>query len=538
MALTQRLTDQQIKQNIDTLIKSGMDKNKIQEYVNNYKKDTDGSYVLASSVQAQPVQAQPVQQAQPEKKQSLLSKLGNAVISSEKSFGDTLGQAIGANDKQINADIENANKTYMETGNKWAEMAKNSTDQAKREKYLKMANESYKQAGSTYQAVLPAIEKTNKQILGEAAGVGLDVVTAGAAGKVAGKAVKAAKVIKPIEAVAKVEKASKVASLTGNIAKNAKNLAPVGAAYGTTQAMQENASATDIAKSAIGGAVLATAGGVAISGVSKGLGKVTGKITKKGKAQTAANKALDNILAKPQELTPTEYEDMLKAGRVTAKSKTGAAKIIPTQQERDYAVKYSNILNSKDPVKNTNSILNEISNRDKSVGEFLKVNNAIFNKAQLKAYLRQSMKDVSDISIPQARIDKAKDTLIDNFINNNPNLTKKNVESLWIARKKFDKDIENAFSGSPTLQKDIKKSLRNGVQEFIANKTPEGVYKQQMKDMSEMFRMLDMVDNKAIREKGQSALDLWKKNNKGKVNALKWALIGIGAERTVNVLGG
>ncbi|MFA6897250.1 MAG: hypothetical protein WCQ96_03120 [Patescibacteria group bacterium] len=464
----------------------------------------------------------------------MLSKIGSAVISSEKKFGDTLGQAAASMDKGIQSDIEKANKTYMETGQRLAKLARESTDQAQRDKYLKMANENFEKAGSTYKEVLPAIEKTNKQIAGEAAGVALDVVTAGAAGKVATNAAKTAKVVKPIEAVAKVEKASKASALAGSVAKNAKNLAPLGAAYGTTEAMQEGAENKDIAKSAVAGAAITTAGGVVLSGVAKKIGK----LTKTGKAQTAANKALDNILAKPQELTPTEYEEMLKAGRVTAKSKTGAAKIIPTKQEREYAVKYSKLLKNSDPVKNANSVINEISNRDKEVGEFLKENNAIFNKAQLKAYLSQNMKDVSDISIPQSRIEKVKETLIDNFVNNNPNLAKNNVENLWIARKKFDKEIEKAFSGSPTLQKEIKKSLRNGVQNFIAKKTPDGVYKQQMKDMSEMFDILDMVDNKAVREKGQSAMDLWKKNNKGKVNALKWALIGIGAERTVNILGG
>jgi len=262
------------------------------------------------------------------------------------------------------------------------------------------------------------------------------------------------------------------------------------------------------------------------------------KFTKSGKTQTAANKALDNILAKPSELTPTEYEKMLKSGRVKPKVGGGAAKIMPAQKEREYAIKYSNLLQGKDPVKNANTVLTEISKRDEQVGKFLKDNNAIFNKSQLRTYLNNEMKEVSDISIPQSRIDKVKQNLIDNFIDNNPNLAKNNVENLWIARKKFDKDIEKAFSGSPTLQKEIKKSLRNGVQNFIANKTPEGVYKQQMKDMSEMFDLLDAVDKKALREKGQSAINMWIKNHPRKTKAIEYSIGLLGLKGATDIMKG
>lgn len=44
--LTPQLNDQQIRQNIDTLLKAGQPKEKVQEYVNNYKKGSDGNYIL------------------------------------------------------------------------------------------------------------------------------------------------------------------------------------------------------------------------------------------------------------------------------------------------------------------------------------------------------------------------------------------------------------------------------------------------------------------------------------------------------------
>ncbi|MFA6358961.1 MAG: hypothetical protein WCY09_09925, partial [Candidatus Omnitrophota bacterium] len=205
-------------------------------------------------------------------------------------FGDTLGQAIGANDKQINADIENANKTYMETGNKWAEMAKNSTDQAKREKYLKMANESYKQAGSTYQAVLPAIEKTNKQILGEAAGVALDVVTAGTVGKAAAGA-KSFKLTKAAPTI--IKEAVKPASLIKGAVKGAAGGAVIGGAYGAAGAAQENGDIIQGAKSgAKGGAIL---GGV-VGGITAKTSKTVSKDTH-AELSKNLNKIFDNSTA-------------------------------------------------------------------------------------------------------------------------------------------------------------------------------------------------------------------------------------------------
>ena len=44
--LTPQLNEVQLKQNIDALVKSGLNKEKIQEYVNNYTKSSDGNYVL------------------------------------------------------------------------------------------------------------------------------------------------------------------------------------------------------------------------------------------------------------------------------------------------------------------------------------------------------------------------------------------------------------------------------------------------------------------------------------------------------------
>jgi hypothetical protein len=220
-------------------------------------------------------------------KKGLLSSIGSALISSEKAFGETLGQAAGALDKGISADITGANKTYMDTGNKWLEMARKTTDNTKKKKYLDMANQSFADAGSTYKAVLPAIGKTKTQILGEAAGVGLDILTAGTVGKAAA-GMKAGKISKVAPTV--IKEAIKPTSLLKGAVKGAAGGALVGGAYGATGAAQEGTSI-------IGGAKSGAIGGAALGGVLGGVGaKISGMPAAKEKKLSTLEEKVDNLV--------------------------------------------------------------------------------------------------------------------------------------------------------------------------------------------------------------------------------------------------
>ncbi len=60
MALTQSLSEVQLKQNIDALMKAGKNKDVVQSYVDNYAKSADGLYVLKTAQAAQPVKNEAV----------------------------------------------------------------------------------------------------------------------------------------------------------------------------------------------------------------------------------------------------------------------------------------------------------------------------------------------------------------------------------------------------------------------------------------------------------------------------------------------
>lgn len=213
-------------------------------------------------------------QAQPEKKQGLLSKIGSALTSSEQKFGDTLGQS-GAILSGADKTIDKANQTYMDTGNRMVQEARKQTDPVKRANYIRIANDNFSKAGSTYKAVLPAIEKNNKQILGEAAGVGLDVLTAGTVSlKGSGAVSKIPSAVKKIVKPATVKIASNTAKNTvikGTL-KAAGEGALIGGAYGAAGAAQEN---QDVMKGAASGALVGGVAGGIIGGVASKLTKKT-----------------------------------------------------------------------------------------------------------------------------------------------------------------------------------------------------------------------------------------------------------------------
>lgn len=228
--------------------------------------------------------------------------------------------------------------------------------------------------------------------------------------------------------------------------------------------------------------------------------------------------AFDAITPSTKDLTVAEYENLLKQGKITPKTTTKPSEYVLTPKEIDIAKQNAPLLQSKDPVQNSINVINEIDKTDKSVGTFLKENNNIFNDAELRTYLADKMKDITDVMVDEKRLDKTKLQMIDNFIKGLP---KNNMESLWKNRKEFDQYIEKAFSGSPNLQKELKKGLRNSVQDFIADRTPEGEYKAAMRKMTELFDLHDIVATKAAKEKGLNAIQAWMK-----ANPVKTKLIG------------
>ena len=287
-----------------------------------------------------------------------------------------------------------------------------------------------------------------------------------------------------------------------------------GGIHGAGLAAEQDKGAKEIALAGgLGAGIGILAGGA--------IGSITGGISGMIRGRKDPNKILEYITPKTKELSSTEYEKLLAQGKITPKTATSPAQYVLSKSEKETALRFAHTIN-KDPVKTVLNINNEISSIDDDVGRFLKQNNGIFNKGEVKNYIRSYIDDITDITIDERRLAKGKDLLSENFIKE---IQKGDMESLWLARKNFDQQIEKAFSGSPTLQKELKIGVRNAVQDFIAENTPDTVYKGLMKDMSQLFRLRDNAITKAVKEKSLGTIKLWMKNHPNKTK-LVWGISG------------
>lgn len=182
-------------------------KQQIQEYKEQEQAEADRRWDEVEKQRQVRLENQP----QPDNR-SFLRKVGDAVFSAEKGLGETYGQTA-AYLSGAGEDIDRANQTSLETGNKWIRLAQNTNDETKRQEYLNKAQEAYRQAGKNYNEIIPVVNKSNKQIIGESLGTALDIATAGTFGAAAKGAKsfqvmgKAGKVINPA-----INKTARVAS--------------------------------------------------------------------------------------------------------------------------------------------------------------------------------------------------------------------------------------------------------------------------------------------------------------------------------------
>lgn len=338
-----------------------------------------------------------------------------------------------------------------------------------------------------------------KEIAGDVAKIGLNFVGAGTATKAVG-AVKAAPTIMQA------------------IGAGAKTGALLGGASGVASGLQEDESAVDIIKQGVIGAGAGGVIGGAIGGLTNAIPKVASNISK-ARTEKQQNKILENITPKADELSIKKYEKLLSQGKITEKTATSPAQYVLSDQEREIALRNANLI-KKDPVKTIKNIIGELERKNADVGNYLKNNNGIFNKGELRNYLRSSIDEISDVSVDDKILSKNKNKFVKNFIDS---VEKNDLETLWKTRKDFDRQIEKAF-GSSSLSNKMKVELRNAVQDFISEKTDDVTYKAAMKEMSGLFRLKDTVATKAGKERARSAIQQWIKENPGKANIIK--LIG------------
>ena len=427
---------------------------------------------------------------QPVKQQGLFQKITNVLTSSEQKFGQDIGKAFyltGGGQKQIN-EIAQQN---LNSGDQRVSLAKTTVDPERKQRLLNFAVDDFKAGGMTSEQIIGQI-KSNEQYLGDVGGVLLDILSVGTYGKIATGIVEAPRTVGILQGAIQGAKAGAKAGVV------------LGTAYGITGAMQKGETTKNVVISGIESGVVGTVAGGVVGGIAGG---ISGGIEARKLGVAEQQNALNAIIPTPKELKPTEYDKYFQSGRITPKTITGTAKIIPTDKEITLANQYSDLLQSKDPVKNGVDVLEEIVRDSNDVESYLQKQNITYNKTELKTALTEKLKPITDVFVPnEKRLTSMKTGLIDNFIED---VNSNNLTDLYKARKNYDQFIEkrlNAFSGSPTLKKDLSISMRNGVQEFITNQLGEGTYKKAMKDMTNLYDILNMLEVKAMKEKGLSII--------------------------------
>lgn len=414
-------------------------------------------------------------------------------------LAEGLGQAIAA--PEVQGTLSEEQQQTFELQKKLIDRIKekraSGEDASRLERALKMSQDTMDILSDAQQDFAESLV-TPKEVIGSSA----RLATTLAGGFLAKQASKALALGKATSFASGALRGAGVGAITGVIE---------GGIQGAGVAAEQDKSGKEIALS--GGI------GAGVGGVTGGaIGAITGGIAGKIQGAKDQNKLLEYVTPQTKELTPTEYEKALAQGKITPKTATSPAKYVLSDAEKQTALRFSNVID-KDPVKTVLNINNEISAIDDDVGNFLRENNSIFNKGEVRNYIRSYVDDITDITIPEERLAKAKDLMADNFVKS---IQKGDMEGLWIARKNYDQAIDKAFSGSPTLQKELKIGLRNAVQDYIAENTPDTVYKGFMKDMSQLFRLRDNAMTKATKERALGAIRLWMKNNPTKTKIIGW----------------
>lgn len=417
-----------------------------------------------------------------------------------------LGQAIAQ--PEVSKNIQETQASQFDLASKFTEAIRKAKaegrDTSRLEKSARELKDEIARTGINAEGLLNQENLTNKEVLGDA----LQLATTAVGGKVAGAITKG--VAGGTGLVRGAIQGAKTGALTG---------AALGGVESAAQGLQNNEDIKQVGKDFLVGTVAGGVGGAVVGGA---IGGTTGLV--RGYKFDKANAHIKAVTPDVQDLKPKEYEALLNRGKITPKTATEPSKYILSDEEYAVANKYKSLL-GKDPAKNSINISNEIVKRDAEVGDFLSKNKSIFNTGELRNNLLEKLQSIDDLTVSEERLSKLKESTVDNFIKS---LKSNDTHSLWEARKEFDSAIKKAFSGSPTLQKEVKVGFRNAVQDFISEKTDDITYKSYMKDMSQLFKLRDIVNSKAAKEKALSSIEAFFRRNQNAIKILGYVTGGAG----------
>ena len=415
-------------------------------------------------------------------------KVLGSLIKSEQKFGEDIGKSVYLSIFGGQKKIDKISQQYLDSGKQMIPLIKKEKDPIRKQKLADLAIDSFKKAGMTTENIMGEL-KTNKQILGDAAGVLLDVLSVGVYGKAA------TEVTKGVGAISGMLQGAKTGAISGAV---------LGGAYGTTGAMQENKSLGSIAGS---GALGAVGGGITGGILGGTIGAISGGI--KGKVIKESNYIKD--LVSPKQ-TPKVKELAFKQGRVTEPGLLKKSEILASKRDIKIAESVKDIVSSKKTViQNADAIDNKIQEISSGVEKYITGSKRPFNENQLRKQLDSGKNELDLIFASEANAEKTYNAVRDKFIEY---VKSKDTLGLFKARQNFDqipaikKLLESEGLGE-NVKKEIVLNVRKAANEYIAKLLPSGnQYRELLLRESKMFEALGNIAEKNAATIGKNKIQL------------------------------
>ncbi len=448
-------------------------------------------------------------------KQSTLSKVGGALIKSEKGFGQSVAGAIGGalpikEKTQLEQSNQLSRQVQTNVLNKIKEKRARGEDVSRLINALKILDKETNFYDILNTSTGGSLDKSARQVFGEGFGVATDILGAGALPGGVGQIAKAKTFGRG------VIQGAKAGAVGGSI---------FGTAQGVARAAQENKAGGEIVGQGLRGGIVGGVAGGVLGGV---LGGVSSAI--RGRQIRKMNKeevfALDLVSPKA---TPATKEAAITQGRVTEPGLFKPSRITASRRDIQIADSIKGIVSSKKTdIQNIDALKNAVSSIDDGVTGYIVKNKTPFNAGQLKTRLVGGKDDLRLIFASDKTAENTYNAVVDEFMRN---VSKKDTAGLFQARKTFDripaikKLLETDRLGE-NARKEIVLAVRRAANEYIASQLPKGnQYRDLLTKESHILEAIGNITQKNIGIIGKNKLQMLTI----KYPILKWLIGGTAA---------
>lgn len=431
-------------------------------------------------------------------KGSFLGDVGRNLIKSETRFGQSIAGALGDT-------LLGGTKKEIEISNRLTEQVKNNTIAAIKQKRaegkdvtnLLNALKTLDKEVNFYDILNAntggSLDKTGKQIFGEALGVGTDIIGVGALPGAVSKVAKAKTFGQGFVQGAK----------TGAIGGGT-----FGAAEGATNAAEENKTGGEI----IGSGIRGGGQGAVFGGIFGGaVGGVSGAIA--GRHERLLNKQLDYTLdLVAPKITTKVAQEAGEQGRVTAPGKFSKSKILPSRRDIAVADAVSDSVRpGMKPTEAVDSIKRNVAEINNGVKGMLSERNVPFSADELATRFKSAKDDVKLIFASDRNAERTYNAVVDEFMKHVKGF---DTEGLFDARQAFDKipSIRKLLQSEglgENVRKTIVTEVRSTANEYVASLLPaNNPYRYLLLQESKMIEAIGNIASKNIDTIGKNKIQL------------------------------